>query len=188
MCSDLFLSVFIHANSEYFNSFWTRIFIFPSLRSRRLKVVGARNNERARGRHALARPFFLGPATQAKFLDNGVMMSPKAGRNIISLVFMFLFLYYYFSKPTQTLKSVQVIYLFHGQILHSITYLPCELQELLRSEAGDRFDWRVTVVVITHAPAFPQVTKQVTKLCILDHSQGTFFQINDMRFTSIFFI
>ena len=87
MCSDLFLSVFIHANSEYFNFFWTRIFIFPSLRSRRLEVVGARNNERARGRHALARPFFLGPATQAKFLDNGVMMSPKAGRNIISLVF-----------------------------------------------------------------------------------------------------
>ena len=157
MCSDVFLSVFIHANSEYFNSFWTRIFIFPSLRGRqprpqgfslkkwtqpffegkalgtrlrgrRLEVVGARNNERARGRHALARPFFLGPATQAKFLDNGVMMSPKAGRNIISLVFMFLFLYYYFSKPTQTLKSVQLIYLFHGQILHSITYLPCELQ------------------------------------------------------------
>ena len=114
MCSDLFLSVFIHANSEYFNSFWTRIFIFPSLRGRqprpqgfslkkwthpffegkalgtrlrgrRLEVVGARNNERARGRHALARLFFLGPATQAEFLDNGVMMSPKAGRNIISL-------------------------------------------------------------------------------------------------------
>ena len=104
MCSDLFLSVFIHANSEYFNSFWTRIFIFPSLRSRRLEVVGARNNERARGRHALARPFFLGPATQAKFLDNGVMMSLEAGRNIISLVFMFLFLYCYLSKPTRRLK------------------------------------------------------------------------------------
>ena len=104
------------------------LFFLAGLRSRHLEVVGARNNERARGRHALVRPFFLGPGTQAKFLDNGVMMSPEAGRNIISLVFMFLFLYYYFSKPTQTLKSVQLIYLFHGQILHSITYLPCELQ------------------------------------------------------------
>ena len=34
-----------------------------SLRRRRLEVVGARKNERARGRHP--RPFFLGPATQA---------------------------------------------------------------------------------------------------------------------------
>ena len=105
MCSDLFLSVFIHANSEYFNSFWTRIFIFPSLRGRRLEVVGARNNERARGRHALARPFFLGPATQAKFLDNGLMMSPKAGRNIISLVFTcFCFFIIIFQNLPRRLK------------------------------------------------------------------------------------
>ena len=39
-----------------------------SLRSRRLEVVGARKNERVRGRHARgeACPFFLGPAEQAR--------------------------------------------------------------------------------------------------------------------------
>ena len=42
-----------------------------SLRSRRLEVVGERENGRARGRHAcllLARPFFLGPTTSKRLL------------------------------------------------------------------------------------------------------------------------
>ena len=44
-----------------------RLLLF-SLRCRLSEVVGARKNERARGRHAclpLASPFFLGPPTQA---------------------------------------------------------------------------------------------------------------------------
>ena len=78
---------------------------FPSLRSRRLEVVGARNNERARGRHAVARPLFLGPATPAKFHDNGVMMSPISGRNIISLVFTcFCFFIIIFQNLPRRLK------------------------------------------------------------------------------------
>ena len=46
----------------------------PSLRSRRLQVVGERENGRARGRHAcplaclLARPFFLVPTTSKRLL------------------------------------------------------------------------------------------------------------------------
>ena len=42
-----------------------------SLRSRRLEVVGERENGRARGRHAcllLARPFFLVPTTSKRLL------------------------------------------------------------------------------------------------------------------------
>ena len=42
-----------------------------SLRSRRLEVVGERENGRARGRHAcllLARPFFLAPTTSKRLL------------------------------------------------------------------------------------------------------------------------
>ena len=56
---------------------WTKIlkrlfcFIIFSLRSRRLEVVGERENGRARGRHAcllLARSFFLVPTTSKRLL------------------------------------------------------------------------------------------------------------------------
>ena len=51
------------------------------------------------------------------------------------------------------------------------------------SEAAGRLDGWITIVIIPHTTAFPQVTKQVTELRILHNDQRTSYEMRHRKVT-----